>query len=160
MKTPSCPRGLEATNSDSPQQKLKTLIRDVHKRVHSCVGGPLLRRVESNSSSSSGTPGTPGGSEVASILRPRSAQLLPRGRASRATVTPELPFAVSAMLHAFNCTEPDCQEAKCGELKAILERVEEHVLSRSGPCAQQSVDSTDCKTCRLWRVLHRAARVH
>ena len=70
---------------------------------------------------------------------------------------------VQALVHAFHCTDPACQQKTCADTKQVLKRMEVHVqqcptrraqrqsAQQGGPPPQQA----ECKVCKLWQALHR-----
>ena len=67
-------------------------------------------------------------------------------RPSRSTLSQLHPV----LLHAFRCTDADCQSPQCTDTKLVLLRMDMHTehctnLELSGP--------DECKVCKLWRML-------
>ena len=70
---------------------------------------------------------------------------------------------VQALVHAFHCADPACQQKTCADTKQVLRRMEVHVqqcptrraqrqsAQQGGPPPQQA----ECKVCKLWQSLHR-----
>ena len=69
---------------------------------------------------------------------------------------------VQALVHAFRCTDPACQQKTCADTKLVLKRMEVHVQQCPTRRAQQSAQQggpppqqAECKVCKLWEALHR-----
>ena len=60
---------------------------------------------------------------------------------------------VHALVHAFHCTDDQCNQKTCPETKGVLKRMRLHVeqcRSRADP-----TQPPECKVCKLWQALHR-----
>ena len=69
---------------------------------------------------------------------------------------------VQALVHAFHCTDTQCQQKTCADTKQVLKRMEVHVQQCPTRRAQQSAQhggpppqQAECKACKLWQALHR-----
>ena len=69
---------------------------------------------------------------------------------------------VQALVHAFRCTDPACQQKTCADTKLVLKRMEAHVQQCPARRAQQSAQQggpspqqAECKVCKLWEALPR-----
>jgi hypothetical protein len=69
---------------------------------------------------------------------------------------------VEALVHAFHCTDPACQQKRCADAKQVLKRMEVHVQQCPTRRAQQSAQQggpppqqAECKVWKLWQALHR-----
>jgi len=67
---------------------------------------------------------------------------------------------VQALVHAFHCTDPACQQKTCADTKQVLKRMEVHVQQCPTRRAQQSAQQggpppqqAECKVCKLWQAL-------
>ena len=69
---------------------------------------------------------------------------------------------VQALVHAFHCTDTQCQQETCADTKQMLKRMKVHVQQCPTRRAQQSAQQggpppqqAECKVCKLWQALHR-----
>ena len=57
-------------------------------------------------------------------------------------------------IHAFHCTDSDCERPQCSGAKLILLKIQEH--AQRPDCAVRELLGIDaeCKLCKLWGALH------
>ena len=103
-----------------------------------------------------------------SLKTPLGGPVFRRGRAHAGGVhmtmqQKESTLPVQALVHAFHCADPACQQKTCADTKQVLKRMEVHVqqcptrraqrqsAQQGGPPPQLA----ECKVCKLWQSLHR-----
>ena len=102
-----------------------------------------------------------------SLKTPLGGPVFRRGRAHAGGVhmtmqQKESTLPVQALVHAFHCADPACQQKTCADTKLVLKRMEAHVQQCPARRAQQSAQQggpspqqAECKVCKLSEALHR-----
>ena len=64
---------------------------------------------------------------------------------------------VQALVHAFHCSDPGCQQKTCADTKQVLKRMEVHVAQCPARRNAQAAGAQplECKVCKLWQALHK-----
>ena len=86
----------------------------------------------------------------------------PVGSAGSSSQGRKSTLPVQALVHAFHCTDTQCQQKTCADTKQVLKRMEVHVQQCPTRRAQQSAQQggpppqqAECKVCKLWQALLR-----